>query len=444
MEHNDRTMLLVAEPGMGKSTFLSHMEHIKKWNPSVWVQKINLHEHTSALENTEFERGNTDKCTDFLLNAANLSEQNTLPLERKIFSQALEHSGKMVIILDGFDEISPDYSPKVNMILRTIIDKTASKIWVSSRLSCRQELEDILVKLAFTLQPFTEENQIQFLEGYWNGIIKTDKEGNLRIFATELLSLCSKNFIEKDRVFTGIPLQTMMLGEAFMKQAEEYCSTGKFQLPKKFNLLNLFKKFTERKIDIYFNAKREMDTSKPAAKREEKSYLDKHMVPALMTLFSKNEVSLLLQVTNNRHFEQAKEFLSDGSAQEVGIITHVTDEKPYFIHRCFAEYFAAKWFTLYFEKCDDFIKDTLFISTYEVTRNIFDRILAEDFKIHCAVLNEDALAVEELLTMNADINRLDKGGRTALHLAASYNSTITQKLLSAPGVDANKQDTVLK
>jgi putative ribosome biogenesis GTPase RsgA len=31
MEHNDRTMLLVGESGMGKSVFLPHMEHeIKK------------------------------------------------------------------------------------------------------------------------------------------------------------------------------------------------------------------------------------------------------------------------------------------------------------------------------------------------------------------------------------------------------------------------------
>lgn len=36
MEHNDRTMLLVTEPGMGKSTFLSYMENeIKKWNTSM-------------------------------------------------------------------------------------------------------------------------------------------------------------------------------------------------------------------------------------------------------------------------------------------------------------------------------------------------------------------------------------------------------------------------
>jgi ABC-type lipoprotein export system ATPase subunit len=60
MEHNDTTMLLAAEPGMGKSTFLSCMEHeIKKSKSSMWVLTINLHDHTRTLENIEFERDYT-------------------------------------------------------------------------------------------------------------------------------------------------------------------------------------------------------------------------------------------------------------------------------------------------------------------------------------------------------------------------------------------------
>jgi hypothetical protein len=207
-------MLLVAEPGMGKSTFLSYLEHeIKKTDPSVWVLRINLHEHTKAFDNTEFE-----ECQIFLRKAALSSEQGALELERNIFLQALEQREKMVIILDGFDEISPYYSPKVTKILRIIMDKTSSKVWVSSRFPYRQHLEDMVKKLAYTLQPFTTENQMQFLEQYWSEAIKLSKQENLRLFAENLLSLCSQNFSDKDGEFTGIPLQIMMLGEAFVKE----------------------------------------------------------------------------------------------------------------------------------------------------------------------------------------------------------------------------------
>jgi predicted NACHT family NTPase len=109
VEHNDRTMLLVAEPGMGKSIFLSYMAHeIKKWKPSVWVLRINLNEHTKELEDIKFEQENIEKCREFLWSAAHSSKESALKATKEIFLQSLEQTGKMVIILDGFNELSPD------------------------------------------------------------------------------------------------------------------------------------------------------------------------------------------------------------------------------------------------------------------------------------------------------------------------------------------------
>jgi hypothetical protein len=85
-----------------------------------------------------------------------------------------------------------------------------------------------------------------------------------------LLSLCSQNFSDKDGEFTGIPLQTMMLGEAFVKEDAEYCSKGDLTLPEKFNLLDLFTKFWEKKCDIYFSEKNIMDSSKPEVKNRKR------------------------------------------------------------------------------------------------------------------------------------------------------------------------------
>jgi ankyrin repeat protein len=445
MEHNDRTMLLVAEPGMGKSTFLSYMEHeIKKCKPAMWVLRINLHEHTRALKNIEFGKECIDKCKMFLWGAARSHEQDALMLEEIVFQQALERTGNVVILLDGFDEISPKYSRKVETLIREVTERTPSKVWVSSRSSYRLKLEDIMVKFSFTLKPFTGENQIDFLEEYWNSSIGGFKPGSLRSFAEKLLSLCSKNFNDKDGKFTGIPLQTMMLGEAFVEEAKRRCSNEKINLPNNFNLLVLFKMFTEKKFNICFDEKNAMDSSKPLIEMGKKLYLEKHMITALMSLFSINEVKRLLGARGASDVEQAEGFLYSGEAEQLGIITDITDGKPHFIHRCFAEYFAAKWFTDNFKKCENFISNTLFISTYEVTRNIFDRMIAEDSEIHNAVLNNDILAVEEFLAKKKGINCSDKGGRTALHLAASYNSPVTTELLSVSGVDVKKPDAVLK
>jgi ankyrin repeat protein len=444
VEHNDRTMLLVAEPGMGKSTFLYYMAHeIKKWKPSVWVLRINLNEHTKELDVTDFKKECIEKCKKFLWSAAHSPKQDALKVTKEIFLQALEQTGKIVIILDGFDEISPEYNPKVEMLIKTIRDETSSKIWISSRFSYWQELEDILGKFAFTLQPFTPENQIQFLEKYWSEVVEIPKQENLKNFAKKLLSLCSQNFSDKDGEFTGIPLQTMMLGEAFVKEAKEYCCSLEFNLSEKFNLLDLFQKFWKKKCHIYFSEKNKMEISTLEAKGAERTYLKKHGISSLISLFSLNEVNQLLR-DRKQDLDQAEEFLVSGTAQQFGIIRDIMDGKPQFIHRCFAEYFAAKWFTDNFRVCREFISNILFKSRYKVTRNIFDRMLAESSEIHVSVLNNDNQALEKHLKKVTDINTLDKGERTTLHLAASYNSPCIEKLLSSQGTGANKPDAVLK
>jgi hypothetical protein len=90
------------------------------------------------------------------------------------------------------------------------------------------------------------------LENHSTGIkIFTDR----RKFAKKLLDLFSQDFSDKDGEFKWIPLQTMMLGEAFMKHVEEYCSKEDLNLPKKLNLLDLFKKFHEKNV-IFTSVKR--------------------------------------------------------------------------------------------------------------------------------------------------------------------------------------------
>ena len=443
--HNERTMLLIAEPGMGKSTFLSHMEDkIKKWKPSVWLLRVNLHEHTGAFDNIDIGKQSIEKWKKFLWTAAHSREENALALKEETFLQALEQTGKMVIILDGFDEISPDDIPKVEMLIREIKERTAAKLWVSSRSSYRLNLEEIMMKFAFTLQPFTRENQIDFLEQYWNKSIEGFKPDSLRTFAEELLRLSSENFSDKDGQFTDIPLQTMMLGEAFAEEAKKLCSSEDIKLPENFNLIDLFQKFTEKKCDIYMSEKNAMDCSKPKAKRDKKSYVQKHMILALKSLFSPSKFKQLLKVGNVSSVENTEEFLQSREAEQFGMITEIMNGKPRFVHRLFAEYYAAKWFTENFSKCKGFIANILFKSTYEVTRNMFDRMLAEGSEIHAAVFNNDIRTLKEVLKEEKKANFADKGGRTALHLAASYNSPVMQTLLSVPGADTTVVDEVLK
>jgi hypothetical protein len=381
--------------------------------------RLNLGENTETLKNTEFEGKCFDKCKEFLWNAAHSPEQNALELVKVIFLQALEQTENLVVMLDGFDEVSQYYSRKVEMVIKEIMSKRRLKIWVASRYSDRMGLEEIMMKFAFTLRPFNDENQIACLEQYWNSKIESLDQKRLRNFAEELLRFSAKNFSDRDGQFNGIPLQIMMLGEAFEKEAESYCSNRKVNLPQNFNLLCLFKKFTDKKCDIYLSEKFGLDMSKSKGIRDKETCLDNNTNAALMSLFSPDEIKQLLDV------KVATEFLRSEEPYEVGMISDLTDDIPRFIHRCFAEYFSARWFTKDIPESKEFISHNLFSSRFEVIGNIFNRILAEGFELHEAVLNNDLDAVNNLLKENnTHINNVHRGGRTALHLAASYNSTI--------------------
>jgi len=61
--------------------------------------------------------------------------------------------------------------------------------------------------------------------------------------------------------------------------------------------------------------------------------------------------------------QQANRFLESGRAEQFGIIREMMDGKPHFIHQCFADYFAAKWFTGNCSNCENLISNNLFKST---------------------------------------------------------------------------------
>ena len=102
----------------------------------------------------------------------------------------------------------------------------------------------------------------------------------------KILSFFSQNFSDKDDEFTGISLQTIIFGEAFVNEDKEYCCNGEFNLLKKFNLLPLSRKFSENKFNIYFRESSKMDISNPEVKNCKKNFVEKHKISALPYLFS--------------------------------------------------------------------------------------------------------------------------------------------------------------
>jgi hypothetical protein len=71
--------------------------------------------------------------------------------------------------------------------------------------------------LSYTLLPFSEEEQVEFLNKFWLQNLNLDDkhQHRLKTCATSLIRKFAQSISDKDKQFTGIPLQTSMLAEVF-------------------------------------------------------------------------------------------------------------------------------------------------------------------------------------------------------------------------------------
>jgi hypothetical protein len=113
-------MLISDRAGMGMSTVLTHLsKQIKEKFPAKWVVRIDLNDHTDALKAREREQIDKEKFIEFISEKLLKLECG---LEMELFKQCCEQKQKVgiVIMLDGFDEISPLYKETVIDLLQAL------------------------------------------------------------------------------------------------------------------------------------------------------------------------------------------------------------------------------------------------------------------------------------------------------------------------------------
>jgi hypothetical protein len=199
-------------------------------------------------------------------------------------------------------------------------------------------LEDNLQQLSYTLQPFSDVQQVEFLKKLWPQHFDSEDTDHDRreIYAEELIKKLAQSISDKDREFTGIPLQTRMLAEAFEEGFRSFCQSKKSKpdLPHKLDLLELYKKFIDRKYNIYYQEKSKRPAGNVAieelTKRDFKFLQEVHQKLALQALFTEDDMPFL----DNPVF-------SNEELARIGIAHRNHEDKPQFIHRTFAEYYVA-------------------------------------------------------------------------------------------------------
>ena len=393
---HQRVMLISDTAGMGKSTVLTHLsQRIKQKFPTKWVLRIDLNDHTNALNELKQEQIDKVKAIEFV--STKLLELKP-GIEMELFKKCCDQKQKLriVVMLDGFDEISPSYKETVIDLLQALMQTEVEHLWVTTRPHLKEELEDKLHQLTYTLEPFSEKDQVEFLTKFWslqdwftetkeNG--KEIQKNNLEVYAKRLIKILTESIRDIEREFTGIPLQTRMLAEAFDQEVNAFCQSSELlsDLPFKLDLIGLYGRFIERKYDIYQEEKFRVNVNNVAAigqrKRELKSLREDHQQLALKVLFTEEQMAL---------FQNRERSFSTEDLTRIGIVQVSHDGKPHFIHRTFAEYYVADCLVnrltegnnISDEELTFILKDVFLQNDYRVIRVFMDGLLSNSKPSH--------------------------------------------------------------
>ncbi|GAB6022758.1 hypothetical protein CHUAL_006852 [Chamberlinius hualienensis] len=341
---NQSVVIISAEAGSGKSTILTSLAfEIKCQANDIWIVRVNLNDCTQQFKNMLKNRNYsfTDEDANEFLFSTQIHQTKTtdeLDFDRKLFNSM---SDKTIVILDGFDEIDPDYSEIVTNLVKTILKSKIKQVWLTSRSHCKAAVENSFQCFSFEICPLSDQDEIDFLLKIWEenlGIDMGDFKNRLISFAKEL----QQNVI--NMIAKGNPLHIKMVAELYSDHCRRIVRVEPEQnTPKIITLIDLYEHFLRKKFDLQSN-KDNIDSSKiqnsKMCDQEYKCYIEKHQRAALSPslFFNKSKCKTLLTWAygSENEFDLTR-------IEAHGIVVSCANNQVEFIHRTFAEYLIAKF-----------------------------------------------------------------------------------------------------
>ncbi|KAJ8705861.1 hypothetical protein PYW08_012907 [Mythimna loreyi] len=259
----DDIVLVTAEPGMGKTTLLTHLSiNTKECNPEIWIVRINLLEYSREFSKWKEEKTNIDTLEalkfvcQVMLRDKGKNCDVEIELEDSTGGVYLKHctgdqwtefelnlflhnynKGMIIFLFDGFDEICPHYVKEVIKCINSVSNKQRKhRKWITSR--SYNEVQTILQRefgSPYEIDYFSTEEMEKYLETFWGYHLRleelnTEQLHNVKAFIEYMID--SEN--EKPHEF-AMPLYQVyinavyyLINEIRYKQIPLWTYTKKF------------------------------------------------------------------------------------------------------------------------------------------------------------------------------------------------------------------------
>ncbi|XP_070503068.1 uncharacterized protein [Chironomus tepperi] len=323
-----KIFVLSAEAGTGKTvTFEQFTMRIKKKFPTRWVSYIDLKDHKELYMAVE----TLNDVKDMLEMIFGLSDDNKF--EKETFEELFK-SGNTIILWNGFDEISPEFSEAVLKILSIIKDNTENIQFICTRPLYTDKLRDKFSTKTYTLIPFTKDEQINFITQF----LIANKVDVLKIPDYILKVQSIVNSTQSKEGF-DTPLLLGMMAELVSSDVEIYETE---------NLYELYRKFVEKKVQIWQENSafaqqflNTLVTSGFSIKNLHQRYAMRHELQSgdysyKFAYFNALKLKVMRQ--------KVPKGLTNDEVSRMGIL-FINGPKTFkFAHRTFAEFFVAQYF----------------------------------------------------------------------------------------------------
>ncbi|XP_072395821.1 uncharacterized protein [Diabrotica undecimpunctata] len=333
-EPKSKLLVIADEAGMGKSTILSNLKNNLIINHNYWIPKIDLNMCQSILDKyTHYEDTKYD-IKRFLCDI----NQITCNFDKRLFDVH-----KIIIIFDGFDDVSPDYDKVVLTLIKNCLDASNIKrIIVTTRNNC-QHILNFPNSVVCSLQPLNKEEQFHFLLNYWLSQLTVEKEKKCSEFVDEIITKMSENLRYRSvKTFLSNPLHCSLVAKIFENNCLSYINTGTFDQSAlaELNLTQVYTKFINKIKEDYMK-KNNVNGNITLKRSMESSFnmaMEYHRKCALQLLFPEHV---------HRYFRIPQYSFSvydHDISNRIGIL-NTAGSSFRFIHQTFAEYFVAEHLT---------------------------------------------------------------------------------------------------
>lgn len=236
---------------------------------------------------------------------------------------------KVILLLDGLDEVSNKFETKLKKMLETISKANLFKLVIATRPHCCAFFQKISSTCGkCELEPFSEKDQLEYLLSFWETDKFSNESDRLRIKrnAQELIAKI-RSMLKNDSLI-GIPLQTYMIAVIY----EKSIVLEDFEQPKPYKIGYIYKQFVHLKLEEFI-----------ARNFKEASTAHDNFKTTLRNTTVPNHIALAQEIYTKASESALRERAEQ--LQTIGLVRlHPTIA---FVHNTYYEYFLSLYFLTY-------------------------------------------------------------------------------------------------